>query len=509
LDSILSHNNWFQGFVTVAFVVYAIAAIGLFVYGLNCYWLLGIFLKKKRRETLYDKKIIRNFYKHHSLESLPHVTTQLPVYNEANVVERLIHSVCAMEYPIEKHEIQVLDDSTDGSDQIAQKLVEEYREKGYAISLVRRSNRKDFKAGALNYGMEIAKGEFLAIFDADFVPPKNYLLQTVPFFRKDPQIGLVQARWGHLNSEESPLTLSQSIGIDGHFIIEQSARSWGKLFMNFNGTAGIWRKEAIETAGGWQGDTLTEDMDLSYRAQILGWKMKFLYDLVVPAELPSNMNAFKAQQYRWAKGSIQTAMKLLPTILKSKESFLIKLQSILHTTHYMIHPLMLLTALLAVPLLLFYPLSISGWLFVALCTLIVISSLAPSMLYLVAQKVSYIGWKKRLRIVPVLMAVGVGLAFNNTLAVLSALSGNKGSFVRTPKAGDKVIKKYRSKWPFTSFLELGLALYCFLGFGVYLEAQKYIVTPFIGLYGVGFLTVGLLSMYHHLKSGYGFFSKKV
>ena len=407
------------------------------------------------------------------------------------------------------NEIQVLDDSTDGSHIIAKGLVQEYRAKGYDITLVRRFHRKNFKAGALNYGMERAKGEFLSIFDADFVPPQNYLLQTVPFLKKNSKIALVQARWGHLNPEESLLTLSQSIGIDGHFIIEQSARSWGKFFMNFNGTAGVWRKEAIKAAGGWQGDTLTEDMDLSYRAQILGWKMKFLYDLVVPAELPSNMNAFKTQQYRWAKGSIQTAMKLLPTILKSKESFWIKLQSLLHITHYMIHPLMLITALLAVPLLLYYPLSISGWLFASLCTLIVLASLAPSTLYLVAQKVSNISWKKRIRVVPVLMFVGVGLSFNNTLAILSAWNGHKGTFVRTPKLGDRSIKKYRSKWPFTSLLELGLALYCFLGFGVYLETQKYIVTPFIGLYGIGFLTVGFFSIYHHLKSGYGLFSKEV
>ncbi|MBF0429909.1 MAG: glycosyltransferase [Fibrobacteria bacterium] len=484
----------------ILFGLYVVAAIGLFTYGINCYWLLSIFLRNKRKEVLYDKKAIRHYYRKHGYRNLPLVTTQLPIYNEANVVERLLKAVCAMEYPKDKHEIQLLDDSTDGTHKIASKIVEELRNEGYDIKHIRRTIRTDYKAGALNDGMQDCKGEFIAIFDADFVPPKDYLLKTVPFLLKDPEIGLVQARWGHLNPNQSPLTLSQSIGIDGHFIIEQSARSWGRLFMNFNGTAGIWRKTAIETAGGWQGDTLTEDMDLSYRAQIIGWKMKFVYDVVVPAELPSNINAFKSQQYRWAKGSIQTAMKLLPQVFMSKVPLRVKIQSFLHTTHYMIHPLMLITALLACPLLVFYPIKLGTWTFGILCFLILISSLAPSTLYLVAQKVSYIHWKKRIPAIPILMSVGVGIAFNNTLAVLSALSGNKGAFIRTPKAGDKTVVSYRTKsLPYGSIIELLLGIYCFAGLAVYIHAQKYLVGPFLGLYAIGFSVVGSVSIYQYYR----------
>jgi cellulose synthase/poly-beta-1,6-N-acetylglucosamine synthase-like glycosyltransferase len=449
--------------------------------------------------VIHDRRRLRQFYAKNGRDRLPVVTTQLPVFNEANVIERLIRSVCAMEYPAGRHEIQVLDDSTDGSEKIGAALVEEMRSLGHDIVLIHRTHRKDYKAGALNEGMEKAKGEFLAIFDADFVPPTDYLLRTVPFLCSDDNVGLVQARWGHLNSQESALTLAQSIGIDGHFVIEQSARSWGRLFMNFNGTAGVWRKTAIESSGGWEGDTLTEDMDLSYRAQLKGWKMKFAYDVVVPAELPSDINAFKSQQFRWAKGSIQTAIKLLPQVMASRESWRVKLQSVLHTTHYMIHPLMLITALLAMPLLYWFPFNVSTNAFAVLCVMIVTSSLAPSILYLVAQRVSRKNWKSRILSLPTLMALGVGVAFNNTRAVVSAISGRKGAFVRTPKAGDKAVCLYKSKFPYAAAIELLLSAYCFMGFLHYTTAQKYLVGPFLGLYAIGFLVVGYMSMFHHLR----------
>ncbi len=484
------------------FGLYALASIGLFTYGINCYWLLALFLKNKRKEVVHDRRKIRRFYSEDGLAKLPIVTTQLPVYNERNVIERLIRSVCAMEYPADRHEIQVLDDSTDGSEKISARLVAEMRAKGHDIVLIHRTNRHDYKAGALNDGMQVCKGEFIAIFDADFVPPTDYLMRCVPFLCIDKEIGLVQARWGHLNSQESSLTLAQSIGIDGHFVIEQSARSWGRLFMNFNGTAGIWRKTAIETSGGWQGDMLTEDMDLSYRAQLHGWRMKFLYDVVVPAELPSDINAFKSQQFRWAKGSIQTAMKLLPQVMKSDVPLKVKLQSVLHTTHYAIHPLMLLTALLALPLLYWFPFKVSTSAFTGLCVLILISSLAPSILYLVAQRVSRKNWKSRILSLPTLMALGVGVALNNTRAVLSALSGQKGAFIRTPKAGDKTVQVYKSKFPYASIFELAIGIYCFIGFMQYTSAEKYLVGPFLGLYAVGFTVVGCMSLSHYLKKLY-------
>ncbi|MDR2732826.1 MAG: glycosyltransferase, partial [Fibromonadaceae bacterium] len=340
-------------FLDILFVLYVIAGIGLVMYGFNCYFNVFLFLKNFKKNCKTDREMMDGFLKNLDIGKLPRVTTQLPVFNEGTCVERLIESVCAMEYPRDLHEIQVLDDSTDDCIEISRRKVAEMKEKGYNITLIHRTNRQDYKAGALKEGMEQCKGEFLAIFDADFVPEKDFLMRTVPFLVMDEKIGLVQGRWGHLNRSESGLTLAQSIGIDGHFVIEQSARSWGGLFMNFNGTAGVWRRKAIDEAGGWEGDTLTEDMDLSYRSQLAGWKMKFVFDVIVPAELPADINAFKSQQYRWAKGSIQTAIKDLPRVFASKESFKIKIQSFLHTTHYSIHPLMLFTAVSAFPLLAF------------------------------------------------------------------------------------------------------------------------------------------------------------
>ncbi|GHV16881.1 hypothetical protein AGMMS49938_17280 [Fibrobacterales bacterium] len=312
-------------FLDILFVLYVIAGTGLVIYGFNCYFSVVLFMKNFKKQRKRDKEDLETFLASCDPNALPKVTTQLPVYNEGSCVERLIESVCAMEYPRHLHEIQVLDDSTDDCIEISTRKVAEMKEKGYNITLIHRTDRKEYKAGALKEGMRTAHGEFLAIFDADFVPEKDFLMHTVPFLILDKEVGLVQGRWGHLNRTESGLTLAQSIGIDGHFVIEQSARSWGGLFMNFNGTAGVWRRKAIDEAGGWEGDTLTEDMDLSYRSQLAGWKMKFAFDVIVPAELPADINAFKSQQYRWAKGSIQTAIKDLPRVFKSKVPLKVKI----------------------------------------------------------------------------------------------------------------------------------------------------------------------------------------
>ena len=460
----------------IMFVVYVIAGIGLVIYGFSCYYSIYLFLKNSRTTRLSDRKKILQFYREHSMADLPQVTTQLPVFNEANCVERLLEAVCAIDYPKDKHEIQVLDDSTDECYEVAKKKVEELAAKGYDIKLIHRTNRSEFKAGALKEAMQIAKGEFLAIFDADFVPEKDFLLKTIPYLVMDEKIGLVQGRWGHLNRTESGLTLAQSIGIDGHFVVEQSARSWGKLFMNFNGTAGVWRKQAIYGGGGWEGDTLTEDMDLSYRSQLAGWKMKFVFDVIVPAELPNDINAFKAQQFRWAKGSIQTAIKILPRVLKAKVPLRVKIGAILHTTHYSIHPCMLFTALCA--------------------------AIAPSVLYFVAQRCSgYTGWKIRLLSLPILMALGVGIAVSNSRAVFSAVIGAKGSFVRTPKSGGskkKAKSHYAQKFPWMALLELLVGVYCIFGLLEYIGAQKFIIGPFLALYSVGFLSVSVLSFMHYI-----------
>jgi len=493
-------------FLDILFVLYVIAGIGLVFYGFNCYFNIILFLKNFKKQRGNDREKLENFLKNLDINTLPKVTTQLPIFNEGTCVERLIDSVCAMEYPRHLHEIQVLDDSTDDCLEISRKKVAEMREKGYNINLIHRVNRKDFKAGALKEGLEQCEGEFLAIFDADFVPGKNFLMHTVPFLVMEKEIGLVQGRWGHLNRGESGLTLAQSIGIDGHFVIEQSARSWGGLFMNFNGTAGVWRRKAIEEAGGWEGDTLTEDMDLSYRSQLAGWRMKFVFDVLVPAELPADINAFKSQQYRWAKGSIQTAIKDLPQVFASKIPLKVKIQSFMHTTHYSIHPLMLFTAISAFPLLAFGHSKFGNmpmWAFTGLFAIIALAAAAPSTLYFVAQKFSgSVGWKKRMAALPLLMSLGVGIAVSNSFAVFSAIFKRQSPFIRTPKQGSAtaVVKRSRQKFPRIAFIELFVGIYCIFGLLQYIDARVYLIGPFLALYAIGFFAVGCLSLVHYIHT---------
>ena len=297
-------------------IFYCPAAIWLFFYGANNYYMIYLFLSKIRGESKRNREFLERFWQERTKESMPKVTTQLPIYNEKHVVARLIDSVVNIEYPKELHEIQVLDDSNDETREIVAEMVNKYKAEGYNIKQIIRTERVGFKAGALNVGLKEAEGEFLSIFDADFVPDSDFLYKTIPFFYERENVALVQTRWGHINKNYSLLTIAQSLGMDGHFIIEQSARTWNGLYMNFNGTAGVWRKEAITDAGGWHYDTLTEDLDLSYRAQLKGWKTKFLFDVVTPSELPVDINAYKSQQHRWAKGSIQTAKKVLPIVLR-------------------------------------------------------------------------------------------------------------------------------------------------------------------------------------------------
>ena len=489
-------------FLDILLVLYVFAGIGLVLYGFNCYFSVFLFLKNFKKNRKNDKEKLEEFLKNLDIDTLPKVTTQLPVFNEGTCVERLIESVCAMDYPKHLHEIQVLDDSTDDCVNISAKKVAEMKEKGYNITLFHRTDRKEFKAGALKEGMAKCSGEFLAIFDADFVPEKDFLMHTVPYMVMDEKVGLVQGRWGHLNRSESGLTLAQSIGIDGHFVIEQSARSWGGLFMNFNGTAGVWRRKAIDDAGGWEGDTLTEDMDLSYRSQLAGWKMKFVFDVVVPAELPADINAFKSQQYRWAKGSIQTAIKDLPQVFASKESLKVKFQSFMHTTHYSIHPLMLFTALSAFPLLAFGHSKLGSLpfgVFTAIFVTIALAAVAPSTLYFVAQKFSgSVGWKIRMAALPLLMSLGVGIAVSNTCAVFSAIFGRQSPFIRTPKQGGANAKKFKQKFPKLALIEVLIGVYCVFGLLEYIDARIFLIGPFLALYAVGFLAVGVLSFLHYM-----------
>lgn len=475
---------------------YLAASVALLFYSTNCYVLLLLYLRRNRSEQFRRGEALRALPPLQASAGLPVVTTQLPIYNEANVVERGLRGAAAIDYPRELHEIQVLDDSTDETRDIIDRTVAELRAEGHRIVVLRREDRSGFKAGALSAGMNQAAGEYIAIFDADFVPPADFIYRTLPHFFADPRMGLVQARWGHINAEESLLTLAQSIGIDGHFMIEQSARTFSGLMMNFNGTAGIWRKAAIVDAGGWSGDTLTEDLDLSYRAQLRQWHTHYITELEAPAELPTTVTAFKSQQFRWAKGSIQTARKLLPIIFRSQRSAWVKLQAALHLTHYAIHPLMLIVAVLAVPIMFSLPDVSQGTRF-GLSLILLFSMMGPNAVYLVSQRTLYPRWFDRVKWFPMLMGIGVGLAASNTRAVFEAICGRQSDFIRTPKRGDREAqpKKYRVKTPVLPWIEVGLGLYCAASLMLYLSTGRYLLGPFFFLYSVGFLGVGAMGLW--------------
>ncbi|RJP80089.1 MAG: glycosyltransferase [Desulfobacteraceae bacterium] len=474
--------------------VYFGTAFVLMIYGINCYVMVYLYLRGQKRARQYRTKVSGMAGRFLADPDLPFVTTQIPVFNEFNVVERVVRAACRMDYPLEKHEIQILDDSTDGTVHVAHELTEELKKQGFHIRHIQRKRREGFKAGALAEGLRQSSGELIAIFDADFVPPENFLSTVVPYFLMDQELGLVQARWGHLNRKRSLLTRVQSIGIDGHFMIEQSARYVGNLFMNFNGTAGMWRKSAIHDGGGWSWDTLTEDMDLSYRVQLAGWKTMFLPDLVVPAEIPENINAFKSQQFRWAKGSIQTAIKLLPGLLRSPAPFFKKVEAFFHLTHYLVHPMMLILSLLAFPVIRFVNYAPGPTLFFILAWMLAVSMAAPGTLYVVSQRAAYPDWKKRILVLPFLVMVGVGIAVSNSKAVAEALLGWKSEFLRTPKKGDIEVIRYQTMIPWTGALEMIVGVYCTWSFGYYLFAEKYLVGYFLSIYAFGFLFTGLLSI---------------
>ncbi|MFZ5467957.1 MAG: cellulose synthase family protein [Myxococcota bacterium] len=434
------------------------------------------------------------------LAHLPRVTIQLPVFNEMYVVERLIEATCRIEYPRELLQIQVLDDSVDETCAIARACVERLRQSGHDVEYLHRTDRRGFKAGALANGLGTAKGEFVAVFDADFVPCPDFLSRTVPFFA-DPKVGMVQVRWGHLNREFSILTQAQSIFLDGHFVIEHTARNRSGCFFNFNGTAGIWRRSTIEDAGGWQHDTLTEDLDLSYRAQLKGWQFVFLPEVISPAEVPVDMNAFKSQQHRWAKGSIQTAKKLLPTILKSDLPFAVKREAFFHLTNNMAYLLMvLLSVLMPVSMLVRFQHGLYGTLFLDL-PFFLTATASVCFFYVASQRELGEGWWGRLKYLPFLMSLGIGLALNNARAVMEALLNQESGFTRTPKTGSEgravgtVKKAYRGKKNWLPALELGFALY-FLG-ATWFAYDKHIYAslPFLVLFLVGFAYVGLSSLF--------------
>ncbi len=469
--------------------------ICLSVYGVHRTYLVYLYTRYRRNVPASgDRKTGNELHR-----ALPYVTVQLPIYNEMYVAERLISAVAAFDYPPTRLEIQVLDDSTDETCQIAQRAVEHWVKRGRDIHYLPRRLRTGFKAGALAAGLRHAKGELIAIFDADFVPSPDFLRRSVPAFI-DPHIGMVQARWEHLNRDYSLLTRVQAMLLDAHFVLEHGARNRAGCFFNFNGTAGIWRRVAIESAGGWHHDTLTEDLDLSYRAQLEGWRFRFLPDVPAPAELPVEVNAFKVQQHRWVKGSVQTCRKLLPAVLRAELPGRIKLEAALHLTANFNYLLMTALALVVVPVLFIrQSMEMNGLLLVEL-PLFGAATLSVVNFYAVSQRELRADWLARLKYIPALIALGIGLSVNNTRAVLGALSASRGDFARTPKYGVTqrsdgwTTKRYRQMGQMQPFVEIGLGFY-FTAAVLYAVSVGMLASlPFLMLFQMGFLFTGLLSL---------------
>jgi cellulose synthase/poly-beta-1,6-N-acetylglucosamine synthase-like glycosyltransferase len=458
--------------------------------------------------------LVYEYYKHKDrvpgapppLTDVPVVTVQLPVYNEMYVVDRLIDAVCELDYPKDKLEIQVLDDSTDETQDIVRLAVRRQAARGFDIKSMHRTDRTGFKAGALEEGLKVARGPFIAIFDADFVPPADFLQKTVPYF-EDARLAVVQARWSHLNQDYSLLTKIQAILLDGHFVLEHGGRNRSGCFFNFNGTSGVWRRDAILDAGGWQHDTLTEDLDLSYRAQLRGWRFLFLPDLTTPAEVPVEMNAFKSQQFRWAKGSIQTCRKLLPLILMSDLPLKVKTEAFFHLTANFNYLLMVVLSILMFPAMYFrYTMGWNEMLLIDV-PMFMAATMSVFRFYLVAQREIYPDWRSRVKYLPAVMAVGIGLAVNNSRAVIEALMDKPSEFTRTPKYGIEhredgwQHKKYHQSTPIQPFVELALGLYFTFTVFYALQHEIYGTLPFLMLFQFGFLYTGLLSIFQQTGGG--------
>ncbi len=475
----------------VILVGYFVSLSILFVFGLH-----GFVMIFYHRKYGYNNPVPKKVF-----DEEPMVTIQLPLYNEMYVIERLINAVCEIEYPKDKMEIQVLDDSTDETTAIVAKIVEQKKLQGFDISHIRRGTREGYKAGALKEGMKIAKGEYIAIFDADFIPNKEFLKKTLSFFNDD-KVGMVQTRWEHLNGDYSIITKAQALALDGHFVIEQSVRNKSGFFINFNGTGGIWRKSCIEEAGNWHADTLTEDLDLSYRAQLMGWRFVFLKDFTSPAELPSEINALKSQQFRWTKGAVETAKKILPLVWKSDVPLRVKLQATFHLTNNLVFPFILLAAILNVPLI-FVKNSGSHEAYFAVMSIFVLAFISSFLFYLYSQKDIRADWRKKIVLFPLFMAGSMGLSVNNSRAVFEGLMNRKSEFVRTPKfkqesendswVGNKYLNR---KLDFSVIVEAILAVYCFIGVLSSIYFLELTSIPFQLLFFLGFSFIAYTSIKH-------------
>jgi len=477
-------------FSHIFMVFYLLLVSVLAMYGLHRYWILFLYYRHyKWAPALKEPAMTGEF---------PRVTVQLPLFNERYVASRLIDSVCRLDYPRHRLQIQVLDDSTDITRDIVASEVAKKREEGFDIVHRHRLDRSGFKAGALGQGLQDATGEFVAIFDADFLPPADFLKRTVPHFA-NAAIGMVQTRWGHLNEDHSLLTTVQSIFLDGHFLLEHTARNRSGAFFNFNGTAGIWRREAIDSSGGWQADTLTEDLDLSYRAQMRGWKFIFLPDVVCPAELPVDIASFKTQQNRWTMGAIQTARKMLPTIWRSSLPLKVKVEATFHLTGCVGYVLMALLSFclpFSVILRTHQDWPLTGWVEgLALAA----TTLSVGLFYGVCLKELYPDWSSRLRHVPMMVSMGVGMCFSNSRAIWQGLGRRQHEFRRTPKFSvrekDRSWKKktYLTSSRKSGWLELVFAVYFVGAFTLAIQLEQWVSLPFIALFGFGYVYVAFLS----------------
>ena len=477
--------NPFSQFV---FDLFIISAIIIIAYTLNFYYLT--FLSVRRKEVLTTKEL-----------GTPTVTIQLPIYNEKYVAKRLVDAVCGLDYPKDKMKILILDDSDDETVELLAKEVNYYKKQGYQIEHIRRGTRKGYKAGALKYAMQITDTEYVAIFDADFIPPNWFLKRAIPHFSK-PNIGLIQCRWGHVNENYSTITQVQALSLDFHFLIEQKAKSNSHLFMNFNGTAGIWKRDCIDDAGGWHTATLVEDLDLSYRAQMKGWKCVFLPDIVVDAELPVQMNGAKRQQFRWAKGSIQCAIKLLGGIaIKRTVAIEAKIQAFVQLTRHIVYPLMLIQ-FLALPILLAGDINLYLVSFIPALTIVAYLAMGPGAYLMIIQKMYNKSWKSKAKILPTLIVYNAGMSVNNTVAVFDAVFGKKNEFLRTPKYGiinkqdDWRDKAYNLPFTKTTLLEIFFGVYGIMGILISIFSNNPIFAPIIAIQTIGFFFIAFMSISH-------------
>ena len=475
-------------FTQFVFVLFIFSAIIITAYTCNFYYLAYLSRKRKDVSSTTDW-------------GTPSVTVQLPIYNEKYVAKRLVDAVCNLDYPKEKMRIMVLDDSDDDTVELLANTVDDYKKQGFQIEHVRRGTRNGYKAGALKHAMQTTDTELVAIFDADFIPPTWFLKRAIPHFSTS-NIGLVQCRWGHVNENYSAITQAQALSLDFHFLIEQKAKSNSHLFMNFNGTAGIWKRDCIEDAGGWHTATLVEDLDLSYRAQMKGWKCVFLPNIVVDAELPVQMNAAKRQQFRWAKGSIQCAIKLLSDItLKRKVSIEAKIQAFIQLTRHIVYPLMLIQ-FLALPILLAGQVNLYVVSILPAITIATYLAMGPGAYIMIIQTMYHKSWKSKVKILPALLVYNAGMSVNNTVAVFDAVFGKKNEFLRTPKYGiitkddDWRDKAYNLPFTQTTLLEIFFGVYGIIGIFISIFSNNPIFVPIIGLQVVGFFYIAYMSLSH-------------